>query len=997
MSGFFSRFAPFVLLASASPLCGQQVLLPIDISPDDPSNYTFSPGSGNNAAGRIKEIVVDPKDPTVVYAAAEYAGIWKSTTGAVWEGSGGNGHSTAGQMKWSQASTGLLSGLTAGGTSLAIDASNTQRLLYAIIDDDGRPTTPWGGLWVSIDAATGWSHVNLCAAGTNNIAINNIASVTFINVSSTSAQPYVSTACGIWTTTDPALGEGTWQQLNSSGENTPPPGSIVVGGGLETLFACNGTQVFRATSVAGVSANWTVAPALAGPCFHMTAAPNGDAASTTAIVIYGTPTNQEVATVNFFAVSPATITNLNYSARPNQVPMCNSAASCAGGSGQSFVAAPPITSVSGSSGPGFSYDVYAADGCAWYAYNPSPPAGSKSWSMLAYGGTECNSGTTTLHVDTWAMAFPSWYDTGKGLCGAYAATDGGVFFAGYQQLSGPIIGGCTSNWITVQHKLHVLYSDAIYGITAGSKVFAPSGATYALYLPTQDNDTFVTKFGWQSWSSFPDGLGDSNMVLVDPALPNQVIATRNLNYVAFTNPLGPSAIQVMNERVPPTAPYVPPVPGRPAEFDWGTNLAETADFTQVMTFDTGSHPPPPAPTSADYLAVVNQQPSCAAGFNDRVWRNQTTSPGGWHDIDVSPSAAFPACAIGKIQAAGTHTKPTIYVLTAITESALGNKINYTKPGLSGGQIYKGIVSSTAPHKIQSWTPATGTGKHSLGIAYDFFVNPYNPAELYAVTSTGIRKSVTSGTAWDPDDALTDIATNHGEYRLSDSVSGGTVVAGCNFFRASGPFSQGCGLSGMAFDAFKSKIRVAAVFYGGIAFSRDSGRDWIALDITDNNHLSCLPAKGPPCLLVSDNLTQIVASVFFDGETHGPPSKKKPPIPVPDQVIYAGLRGNSIRAILGPFENLTSLNFTHKPVGSPKNVSVVVLNPGLEQTIPLRACTDSSGKPAFCGSLLFDWQTVPSVSSKRVIKYQYTDEGGAGTRLYPLTTADTDSGVAHVSN
>jgi len=150
MPRLFRRLAPLLLLASSSFLGAQQVLLPIDISPDDPSNYNFIPGSSNNAAGRIKEIVVDPNDPTVVYAAAEYAGIWKSTTGAVWKGSGGNGHSTAGQMKWFQASSGLLSGLTAGGNSLAIDKSNLQRLLYATLDDAGRPAMPWGGLWVSI-------------------------------------------------------------------------------------------------------------------------------------------------------------------------------------------------------------------------------------------------------------------------------------------------------------------------------------------------------------------------------------------------------------------------------------------------------------------------------------------------------------------------------------------------------------------------------------------------------------------------------------------------------------------------------------------------------------------------------------------------------------------------------------------------------------------------------------------------------------------------------
>jgi hypothetical protein len=44
-------------------------------------------------------------------------------------------------------------------------------------------------------------------------------------------------------------------------------------------------------------------------------------------------------------------------------------------------------------------------------------------------------------------------------------------------------------------------------------------------------------------------------------------------------------------------------------------------------------------------------------------------------------------------------------------------------------------------------------------------------------------------------------------------------------------------------------------------------------------------------MVSQDLTQIVASVFFDGETHGHGKpKKKPIISGPDQVIYAGLRG-----------------------------------------------------------------------------------------------------------
>jgi hypothetical protein len=1004
MSGFSRYLAPFLLLAAASPLCSQQVLLPIDISPDDPSNYT-STGVGNNAAGRIKALVVDPNDPTVVYAAAEFSGIWKSTTGAVWEGSGGNGHSTAGQMKWFQASDGLGSGLTAGGIALAIDKSITvggqsQRLLYATLDDDGRPTAsaPQGGLWVSTNAATSWFHVNLCSGTAN------IVSVAFAaGPGGGATQPYVSTACGIWTTTNTGMDPTTWQQLPPTGKegtSNPPADSTVVDGGFGTLFACNNTLVYQATD-AGASGNWNVAPALSGPCFNLTAAPNGSAPATTVVVIHGTPTNQEVSTVNF-GVAPAAITNLSYPSRPGQIPLakCIPVSSCPGGSGQSMVAAPPITSASGATGPGVSYDVYASDNCVWYAYNPGPP---QSWTMVSYAGsgtpppsTECGGNISNIHVDPWAMAFPNWYDTGKGLCGAYAATDGGVFFSAYQQLSGPIVGGCTSNWITVQHDLHVLYSDAIYGITAGSDPFTPSGATHALYLPTQDNDTFGTTFGWGSWVSLNDNEGDSNQALVDPAFPNQAMLSRNGHYNTLSAPpyTGGSLATL----------YPSFSPASNQELDWGDNVAGTADLAQVMTV-VGATPPPPAPTAGDYLAVLNQDPvNCTNGL-DRVWRNRSSPPSvaGWNDIDVSLIDSFLPCDIGAIQASGGHANGAlnIYVLTAITPSYSGATIKYP-PGRSAGQIYRGVVTSG---KIAQWTSASGSCTKPpkctelLPVSDNFFVNPYDPTELYAVSvaSNEILVSRDSGQHWQPNGTLTDIATNHGEYRLGGNKAGGSVTGGCNNLRGSGPFSQGCGLSGMAFDAFKSEIRVAALFYGGVAFSRDAGKDWMALDITDNNHLACWPAKGPPCLLLSNNVTQIAASVFFDGETHGG-GKKKPPIPGPDQLIYVGLRGSSIRAILGPFEDLTTLNFTYTPGGTPPNVSVVIQNAGLAQTIPLRNCTNSSGKPAFCGSLLFDWQTVtPGPTGTRIVKYQYVGGGASGTRLYALTSSDISSGVANVSD
>jgi hypothetical protein len=129
----------------------------------------------------------------------------------------------------------------------------------------------------------------------------------------------------------------------------------------------------------------------------------------------------------------------------------------------------------------------------------------------------------------------------------------------------------------------------------------------------------------------------------------------------------------------------------------------------------------------------------------------------------------------------------------------------------------------------------------------------------------IQYSRDGGANWFTDAVLTDIATNHGEYRIA--YEGSRTIDSPDV-----PWTDGCSLSGMGFDAFTGDVRVAALFYGGIAFSRDAGKDWMALDITDNDHF------------VSANLTQIVTSVFFDAETHGK-GKKVSPIPGPDQLIY----------------------------------------------------------------------------------------------------------------
>jgi len=263
----------------------------------------------------------------------------------------------------------------------------------------------------------------------------------------------------------------------------------------------------------------------------------------------------------------------------------------------------------------------------------------------------------------------------------------------------------------------------------------------------------------------------------------------------------------------------------------------------------------------------------------------------------------------------------------------------------------------------SWTSASGSPDNvgqQLGQADNFFANPYDPKELYAVDQRDqvIKVSRDSGSTWQVDPTLTDIATNHGEY-----------VIGCNGGRgagsASSPFANGCSISWIAFPFFHRNIRVAAAGYGGIALSRDNGLHWMALDVTDNNHFT------------SRNLTKRVSGVFFDGET------PLPGLAASDQIIYAGLKGQSLIRVEGPFLSLEALNFVYKPTSpSIKSVSIGIVP--LDVTIKLRK--DSDGM--FRGGVLFDSNVNKTVTYSLQVDGTFISLHG-----YTLTAADIANGVA----
>jgi hypothetical protein len=724
--------------------------------------------------------------------------------------------------------------------------------------------------------------------------------------------------------------------------------AFLVDGGPSTLFACSDDHVYLTTNLGIKWQRMNLTPLAdrrrggTAKCLAIAPVPHPGTTAFQLLVVRtqsGGCTNgtgcQEVTVVDF---SASTIHNLGFS-------------SVAGpGSGVAAIAAvqnpslPLLVPI-----PGENYDIYAADSLKWFQYSTATP----HWRALP----------SNVHVDTWAIAIPSWYDPSKGHCGAYVATDGGVTFNFGQPGQSLTGGSCASApWSPVQNGLHALEGTVVTAITAGSAAYAKGSLPLAIYLPTGDNDAFVMDTATCSPGSGPvsctfhspawknmNSLGDAGNALFEPAYPEQVLLTRNCDYQAYGVP---SVAGTFTEMIPAA------LVGCNAStwFDNGGQGVGTFDLTEVKTTPAELSSPV---SHVDYIAVQDLDPvNCGAGSDDLVVRN-TSKPldaSAW--FDLSPGDHFHACDIRKVQAGGGHSSGlNVYVLTTL-------RGDVTFPaGRKAGQIYRGVVKGTgAGATISSWSAASGTAAKPLGQADNFYVNPFDPSELYAVDVLDqvIMVSRDSGGTWDVEAAMTDIATNHGEYLI-----------GCNGSRGGGyqsdPFTNDCSIGWIAFDVFHPNIRVVGAAYGGIALSRDNGHHWMALDVTHNDHL------------VSDNLTELVGGVAFDGETPFPDLGKS------DQTIYAALKGRSMVRVVGPFLSLEALNFSYAPAAASNSVFSVDIST-LGVTVKLRKDPDG----VYRGTALFD------SNGNHTLTYSLTIDGTpTKSQTYALTTADIANGVATV--
>jgi hypothetical protein len=201
-----------------------------DVSPD--MRYATHDG-GDNTGGKTITVATDPRDPNLVYAATEYAGVWKSPNGGRF---------------WVQSSRGIQASqsLTTGPV-LAVDPVNASRLVYVTDQEDYRPRSSnghsrWGGLYVSLDASGSWTHVDLPHAPKGPVAFGTEFG---------RAHALVLTTGGIYISTDERL--ATWvaapNPKPSPSEAEVVPSYMAAEGTLggETVFAAAGRVVYRSS------------------------------------------------------------------------------------------------------------------------------------------------------------------------------------------------------------------------------------------------------------------------------------------------------------------------------------------------------------------------------------------------------------------------------------------------------------------------------------------------------------------------------------------------------------------------------------------------------------------------------------------------------------------------------------------------------------------------------------------------------------------------------
>jgi hypothetical protein len=381
-----------------------------------------------------------------------------------------------------------------------------------------------------------------------------------------------------------------------------------------------------------------------------------------------------------------------------------------------------------------------------------------------------------------------------------------------------------------------------------------AGKGVALSLNEGDDDGFYSMNGGQNWSYQQYGGGDNDCAFADPLRPHAIMVftprwdtAGNLVQhtvdgqtvsVYQTHPGSlPDASATGHDRKAVTGP--PTVPNI-----WNANsFYGERGFRPVVLGLLGED----APQQGDYVFVLNPESSQPVVVRTQnifdikhrdEWMTTATGPGQGANVYLQ-GPPLPEAHLGVLQTAGGHVNTIFYVG--------GANPNANDPNVGPNtNLWTWTAGASAPA-----APVAG-GSAGPTAAIRFFVNPYQPEEIYIIDLDGqagnhVKRSEDGGMTWNIDQNLETQVTWNGQIAISNTDDAGAI--GEHFDPV---------INDMKFDP-DTDARVA-VGAGGAFLSID-GVNWTRL-----LHTSALSGRASSCYLDSMSSGTATLYVAFAGRS-----------------------------------------------------------------------------------------------------------------------------------
>jgi hypothetical protein len=677
---------------------------------------TWSPLGPNNQGGRTRQLVIDPNNADIMYAAAVSGGVWKTT----------NGGST-----WSQLTDLAIPNLAV--VSLAMDPKNSQ-VLYAGTGEGffNADAIVGFGIYKTTDGGATWSPLasTVPAPGSTAADFNFVSDIV---VSPRGSQRlYATTRTGVFRSID---GGVNWTQIiNGAAVNGCHDLAIQVNRAIGYVFASCGTfaqgTVYRildtntgASAVSFTTPNMgrtslAIAPSNQSIIYAM-------AASTGAGNFNGGLLGVFRSTANG---NPGSWTTQVLNSNPNKLNtllLSNPVygySECVGGAADFYnqgwydnvIAVDPLDPNRVWAG---GIDLFRSDD------------GGQNWGVASYwwfGQGDSN----YAHADNHVITFHPGYN-GTSNKKMFVASDGGVFRtddarAGVgttvNNVCGiPAPGQTTWTELNTNYTTTQFYHGSVY----------PDGGTY--FGGFQDNGTWRGTTASTNWTNLLGGDGGYTAVdtLGDGNAANDVLFGEytNLSLQRSTNggttwSDAVAGITEASNQFLFIAPFAMNAGNRQQLWNGGFYIWRTTDqatsWTQASALTAGNG-------SVASVAVAPTDPNrVIVGMSDGYIHSTTTA------LSNTSTTSWP------------FTRPRTVFVTSLAFDPTDANIAYaTFATFSGTSVYKSTNGGA------SWVAIPGTGANLLPRvpATSVVVDPTNPSRVYVGTDIGVYTSIDSGANW----------------------------------------------------------------------------------------------------------------------------------------------------------------------------------------------------------------------------------------------------------